>query len=598
MGLQLRQLIKMYVQRVAVVTLAFLLPFSYTYAIELTRPSPLVDASPSQHAILILHILGLSIVLGAVFAAVALLADLLITSVRPKFQWLATRLIVALIIFLTMIMVVENFSYTMFGMGLKTDDGILLKIAFMFIASVVAIPVSGLLLRARSGARFFGVVAPLVVAAYLIVPSGVSGATSDLGNTSQTKQGNVLILSSDSITADRMSVYGAQTDTTPFLRSISPELRIFSNAYTNNGHTTGSITSMLTGRSPLTTGVVYPPDILRDEDSLLNVPRLLGLRGYYRSNWAVPYFADAVEQNIGEAFDRSNGTYVSADLYSLLPREHGLTAWFTRRTASQIESLARDVFFVREADNPFDQIEGAGGSLSDRQRLKGAIAEIESHDRFFIHVHFMGSHGPLYRPIERRFSAGMQRSEPFQKEFYDDALLDFDDEIKLFYESLKSSGKLDNTLLIITSDHPMRFETDKRIPILIRYPHAADAGVVRANVQRLDIAPTVLDFLGIPVPPWVESKTTLNGPVAPDRLILAPSIVGTKIDSKGRRVHIGGSKLGPNHRLAAIKCDRVFRFAIPLKLLSTSLVEGNTSPCSSSPDDEPAIAAAISKLLQ
>lgn len=74
-------------------------------------------------------------------------------------------------------------------------------------------------------------------------------------------------------------------------------------------------------------------------------------------------------------------------------------------------------------------------------------------------------------------------------------------------EILKQSGKWENTLLIVTSDHGMAFagakttvyEPGLRVPFLLRNPYAngkARSGASEAMISLVDVTPTLLDFAG------------------------------------------------------------------------------------------------------
>jgi len=78
---------------------------------------------------------------------------------------------------------------------------------------------------------------------------------------------------------------------------------------------------------------------------------------------------------------------------------------------------------------------------------------------------------------------------------------------------LEESGLLDNTLLVITSDHGEAFgehgfiwhaaavhDEATRIPLLIRLPEAGRRGRISALTQTIDLLPTLFDLLHVPYP--------------------------------------------------------------------------------------------------
>lgn len=108
-----------------------------------------------------------------------------------------------------------------------------------------------------------------------------------------------------------------------------------------------------------------------------------------------------------------------------------------------------------------------------------------------------------------------------------------DEQIGRLLEALESSGQLDRTLIIFTSDHGdmtgdhglinkgCRFyESLVRVPLIFWYPAKIKKNVQsEALVELIDIAPTLLEFTGLAVPTAMQGKSLkpiLTGAVAPD----------------------------------------------------------------------------------
>jgi arylsulfatase A-like enzyme len=134
----------------------------------------------------------------------------------------------------------------------------------------------------------------------------------------------------------------------------------------------------------------------------------------------------------------------------------------------------------------------------------------------------MVSHGPGFTLAQPVFSRSEEQRRGWQRDFYDDSILQFDSYVRSVYDELKRSGKLDDTLLIVTSDHGAEHDATQRVPLLVRYPNAAHTGRVDVNVERLDIAPTVLDVLGYDKPAWMSGQSLVHVDRIPaDRQVLA-----------------------------------------------------------------------------
>ena len=581
--------------------LTILVPFLYQFGLEVTRVSPL---SPLNRDALIqttLATMQLVLFSAVTLALLVALAGFFLSFVRrqkPFPRWLVAAVALCLLA-LGLLPAVENFFYIVVGSSLKTSDSLAQKLVIGTIVLILAGAfVRPLLWLAEelSHSRVLGALLLIgYAAAFATTAVAVERRITSSNLPANQALYNVLILSSDGVDADRMSIYGHDLETTPFLEKISSELLIFRNAFTNNGNTTGSITALFTGRSPLKTHVVYPPDILVGEDAVMHLPGILGSYGYYRSNWGVPHFADASSQNLIGAFDSNVGIETGHDLTSVLPvDDEGTGGWFVRRTVADIQSLALDILNIEEAPNPFDQITGGKNTLTDEQRLEGVLADISREQPFFTHVHFMDTHGPRFSPKDPMFSAGLKQTENYQPEFLADAIRDFDARVERAYNALRQSGKLENTIFIVTSDHGKLYSPTLRIPLLIRLPNKLRTGVVHQNVQRIDIAPTILSLLQIPTPAWMDGQNLLE-PVPADRMIFVTNTLSGKLGSNGQWVHSGSSTFDA-HLITAIYCDRSFSFVPSRKEAQSQRVGGSTSPCTV--EDTPSRLDAVTRVLK
>ena len=122
----------------------------------------------------------------------------------------------------------------------------------------------------------------------------------------------------------------------------------------------------------------------------------------------------------------------------------------------------------------------------------------------FAQVHLMDTHGLKFFPSVRNFSADMVQNEYCMTPFYLDSVAEFDRRLAELFAHLADVDVLDSMLVIIFSDHPQKWKTDLRVPLLIRFPDATMTGDYRHNVQLLDLAPTIIDWLGGTPPEWMQ----------------------------------------------------------------------------------------------
>ena len=503
---------------------------------------------------------------------------------------------VFIILFIGFLLVIENWSYSLFKFGLKTEVTWWSKLLFILLASFLsyqfmqAFIFIGNKINQHNKLKIFLIIPAL--AFILIYCFRFSSPLEDKFITDgELNPLNVLILISDGVNAAEMSVYGSQSDTTPFLKTVASEFMIFENAYTNNENSTGSVMSILTGLSPITTKVVYPPDILSDTHSKLLLPVNLEKYGYKRSLWGVPFYVDANSQGIVGAFDhnidrtkRKKNRFSKFLILSKVISESNLSSiekWFLINMGNHYKGVFFDSFFIKELENPFDQVSEKKQFVrkigtNDRKRVSNIIEDIENASNldvpFFSVAHLMKTHGSKFRPTSRLFSHKKMQDKPWMIEFYKDVIVDFDTKIKMIYNKLKATNQLNNTIFIITSDHGMKWSNKNRVPLLIRLPNAKKSGRYNVNVQLLDITPTIYQALNLRVPFGLDGKSLLHtDQIPPDRYILSVGVrkkqVVNGLHHRADKNFISGNKFSVLH------CDVFMRSSFPINFSPQPLTD-------------------------
>ena len=157
---------------------------------------------------------------------------------------------------------------------------------------------------------------------------------------------------------------------------------------------------------------------------------------------------------------------------------------------------------------------------------------------------WLGSSEP-HRPYERGAGgrAGMRAADVTLPSFWPDApeirddVLDYFSEVQAFdaqvgdaLAHLEKSGRLANTLVVVTSDNGWPFPRGKanvydagsRQPLAARWPERIPPGSrSEAFINLMDLAPTFLEAAGLPVPPEMTGRSFLgimtSGPGGPAR---------------------------------------------------------------------------------
>ncbi|MEM6496928.1 MAG: sulfatase-like hydrolase/transferase, partial [Pseudomonadota bacterium] len=541
---------------------------AYVYLFNATKPSALLLAGHLERATALLTLVFFA------FACATALTVLLSAGqassnsvVRSLSDKVGIALFAALSTVLT-IVVLENFSYTMFRIGIKNTESI-------FVKSLILVAVAGAFyaflrigpIYRRSIARSQLPIANVIIAIASVFAlfnlSGPMQARAGLG-TSFLKDYNIVLLSSDGISAKRMSFYGYDRSTTPFLDSIKHETLVAQSHYANNGQTTGSVVSLLTGMLPTRSKVIYPPDSLSNENAYRSLPRLVREQGYYANNIAVPHYADASEQNMLEAFDTNNNRSM---ISSSLPIKfsYKTTNWLFDRLVSGTVALVSDVLWLGEMPNPYAQVDGQGPALrpgfNDLQRLRSLLADLNRTDRpFFINSHFMGTHGPNFNPQVVRFSKGQsQVIGEWSNDHYDDSILTFDAYVRRVYERLEANGLLNKTIVVITSDHANSHEPRFKIPLIIRFPNGEFGGtVIRKNTQTVDVNATLIDYLGGEKPDWMDGSSIISKTLPANRFIFSTGVSKMEFAPSIGSVSKSTGRYGSIDHFYMMHCDMTY----------------------------------------
>jgi arylsulfatase A-like enzyme len=398
---------------------------------------------------------------------------------------------------------------------------------------------------------------------------------------------NIVLLGLDGVNATHMSIYGYERDTTPNLSKIVQNALVAENAFANAGKTGGSLTSLLTGKFPTETRVIFPPDILVGADAYQHLPGILKQLGYTNIQITMPYYGDARERNLQEGFDIINFYPVNANpLANQLAKIGGDSSfYFAGVIIQRISERLNHIFFIKRMENPYKAVTEPATSIRDDRRLEAMIDYLDKADGpLFLHVHMMDTHGPTFYVPNQHFSAGQTQDQDWMTDFYDDSILNSDRYLNELFNYLSESGKIENTVVILYSDHGIQWNTLARVPLIVWFPHRQHAGTIQENVQLLDVAPTILDYLGIPQPDWMQGQSILSPDLSPSREILSANVGDELMVTEDRRTWVvDESKISPPFydlgKINLVVCDRWFSLDLRNPELSYGDVEGSTASC-------------------
>jgi hypothetical protein len=386
---------------------------------------------------------------------------------------------------------------------------------------------------------------------------------------------NIIILGGDGLSASYLTAYGSSLRTTPFLSELAQTSLVAENAFPNAGSTTASTTSLLTGKEPIAARVYRYPDILSGRDSFEHLPGILRHYGYQTAEIGTPYYVDARRLNLIEGFDIVNNQSLKSPTSDTLRSFLGNSpsTYFLQTISERASERLLHIFFIREMRNPLAEVYDPAARVSDTQRVEQIIDLLDQADQpVFIFAHLMDTHGPKFSFQKQVFSRGSS-DEDWDDRRYRDAILSFDNHVKKVYDHLAETDQLDNTILVIYTDHGFRYVVNERIPIIMHFPEHAHADIRRNNVQVIDIPVTLLDYLGIPSPAWMNGMSILHNEAPADREIISVTTGSPKqIKPPFYQINI----------VQVIVCQKWYRLNVRKNVFESGAITGHTAKCDES----------------
>jgi arylsulfatase A-like enzyme len=517
-------------------------------------------------------------------------------------------------------LMVDNFTYTLIRFGIVSTQGwqrgvyaglYLLAIFFFYqkilqyLQSQSSAP-SQVYFRPKVSQRLGFIIAVLSL---LTVMLGFAAGSQDnwlANDQAASTRPNILIITADGVNATHMSAYGYERQTTPRISQLAETSLLAENAFTVSGNTSGSLISFYTGKYPTTVRLIYPPDILRGADAYQHLPGLLRLQGYRTIQVSVDHYADAQTLNVLNGFDvvnqeASNSSTLQNILRSYLPDDY---AFFTYELGNRLADRIRHIFYMKAMINPYEVVTKPTSQIQDLDRLEEILDEIDQADEtgqpLFLHVHFMGTHGPDYNPGVRVFSKGKEDDKTWwEEDAYDDTILAFDSRVGLIIDDLKGRDMFDQTILVISSDHGQRYTTTERIPLVLHFPEGQFTGGITSNVQTIDIAPTILDYMGLKQPEWMMGQTML-GNIAADRPIFGVGVRATEQSENGKWQIRSTASTPPFYQfgfISVVYCQNWYLLILDELIWRTGEVDGYTAPCSEGIPSDAQILSMMAKRL-
>lgn len=289
----------------------------------------------------------------------------------------------------------------------------------------------------------------------------------------------LLWISQDTVRADHLSAYGYGRPTSPFLEQLARESLLFENAIATSSWTLPSLASQVTSQLPSEHGAVHSDFAVRPES-----------------------------ESIFEVLARHGFTVLGATANVFFSPSHWLAGGF--------DSLV---------------IAHNASALQLRRLLLDSLAEWDGGD-LALFIHFMDPHLPYQppSPFDRTFEPteeesrgwpGERRALEKKRALYDGEIAWTDAHIAQLVANLEKRGLPQDAIVAYTADHGDElqehggfdhghtlYEELVRVPLVLRLPERR-AARIGTPVSLIDLAPTLLEVLGLPVPATFRGDSLL-----------------------------------------------------------------------------------------
>jgi arylsulfatase A-like enzyme len=329
---------------------------------------------------------------------------------------------------------------------------------------------------------------------------------------------NVLLISIDSLRRDHVGSYGYPLATTPTIDRLAAEGVMFRDAVSTTSWTLAAHAALLTGVHDARHGATIPTAVLDESiPTLAEAFRAAGYRtvGLYSGPFLHPHFGlargfeeyvDCTSYGLEDTRDPANPrVHASSHKDVTNPR---LAESFARAVASGDERPF--FFFVHMWDVHYDLV-----PPSPYDRMFSSDPSPPDVDADFRH--------------DRAFAPGMdERAYRQVIALYDGEIRFTDDTIGGMLEQLRGRGRLDRTIVVVTSDHGEEFlehggkghrntlfDEVLAVPLVFWAPARLRPGVIESAASLVDVAPTLARLAGLGALAGVDGLPLFNASGTP-----------------------------------------------------------------------------------
>jgi arylsulfatase A-like enzyme len=345
--------------------------------------------------------------------------------------------------------------------------------------------------------------ASLLLFAALLVISTIFWLSNTAVSKAESKvetQPNIVFIVVDALRADHVSSYGYHRQTTPNVDAlVADKGTLFTDMTAASSWTNPSNGAMLTSHTPSSIDTVWSDMDRRIPEEEMMLAEYLKDAGYHTAGFVSNWWVQA-QFGYAQGFDTYSKT-VGSELTRASTLNNLATEWLDENLADVNNNDKLLFLFLYYMDphtwydppSPYD-------TKYDSSYTGTLTAEVYGHGRDVVQ-----------RDIEHLIA------------LYDGEISYWDFHLGKMFKYLEDNGVLDNSIVVITSDHGQMFgehgkwihrnslyEEVVRVPLLFSYPGTITAGqVLTTPVHMMDITPTLLDMVGLAVPSHMDGQSLL-----------------------------------------------------------------------------------------
>ncbi len=330
------------------------------------------------------------------------------------------------------------------------------------------------------------------------------------------KYPHIVFISIDDLRPDHLGCYGYQRNTSPSLDAFAYSNILFENCFAHQPWTLPSHLSMLTSLYSITHGMHR---LGRMDPAITTLPEILRNAGYVTLG-----FASCLWLSPSFGFDEGFTEYMMKTNYS--PDNPARNAEYqNKEIIKYLRRHKKDKIFL--FIHYFDV-------HSDMNKLPyEAPPPFDKAFSAYYQGDFKGGDGSLFASeylasINRQKTKIDSRTIKYIMSLYDNGIAYTDSCIGSLIEELKKLDIYNDALIIITSDHGEEFQEHGyllhsnpnyhdevvHVPLLVKLPSkspgAAKSLRIKGLVGLVDIMPSILDFIDIKKPKYLQGKSFMN----------------------------------------------------------------------------------------